>query len=69
MIDFERVERLKTYVIGLMDGKKGKKLLIQYFALRDTSGKYQGTLEVSQDITEIQKIEGQKRLLEWDSNK
>lgn len=48
---------------------KGKKLLIQYFALRDSNGRYQGTLEVSQDITEIQKIEGQKRLLEWDSNK
>jgi PAS domain S-box-containing protein len=48
---------------------KGKKLLIQYFALRNSNGRYQGTLEVSQDITEIQKIEGQKRLLEWDSNK
>lgn len=45
---------------------KGKKLLIQYFALRDSNGRYQGTLEVSQDITEIQKIEGQKRLLEWE---
>jgi len=45
---------------------KGKKLLIQYFALRDSDGRYQGTLEVSQNITEIQKIEGQKRLLEWE---
>lgn len=48
---------------------KEKKLLIQYFALRDKNGKYQGTLEVSQDITDIQKIDGEKRLLEWDMNK
>mgnify|MGYP001302385517 CR=1 FL=1 len=40
-------------------------ILIQYFALRDSEGQYKGVLEVSQDITEIKKIEGEKRLLEW----
>jgi uncharacterized protein len=45
---------------------RGKKLLIQYFALRNTQGEYKGTLEVSQDITEIQKLEGQRRLLQWE---
>jgi DUF438 domain-containing protein len=45
---------------------RGKKLLIQYFALRNTHGDYKGTLEVSQDITEIQKLEGQRRLLQWE---
>ena len=45
---------------------RGKKLLIQYFALRDARGAYKGTLEVSQDITEIQKLEGQRRLLQWE---
>jgi DUF438 domain-containing protein len=45
---------------------RGKKLLIQYFALRDAQGAYKGTLEVSQDITEIQKLEGQRRLLQWE---
>lgn len=45
---------------------RGKKLLIQYFALRNREGEYKGTLEVSQDITEIQKLEGQRRLLQWE---
>jgi len=45
---------------------KGKVILIQYFALRDSQGNYKGTLEVSQDITEIQKLEGERRLLEWE---
>ena len=42
---------------------KGRKIYIRYFAVRDKSGKYLGCLEVSQDITEIQKIKGEKRLL------
>lgn len=45
---------------------KGKVILIQYFALRDTGGNYKGTLEVSQDITEIQKLDGERRLLDWE---
>ena len=44
---------------------KGKFILIRYFALRDESGKYKGTLEVSQDITEIKKLDGEQRLLDW----
>lgn len=44
---------------------KGKMILIQYFALRNSLGEYKGVLEVSQDITDIQKLEGEKRLLEW----
>ncbi len=43
---------------------RGKKVLIEYYALRDKDGKYLGCLEASQDITEIQKLEGEKRLLE-----
>jgi len=42
----------------------GRKIYIRYFAVRDKVGKYLGTLEVTQDITEIQKIEGEKRLLD-----
>jgi len=38
---------------------------IRYFAVRNKNGKYLGTLEVTQDITEIKKLEGQKRLLDW----
>lgn len=45
---------------------KGKTLLIEYFAIRDGKGIYRGVLEVSQEISEIQKLTGEKRLLEWD---
>jgi len=44
---------------------KNKFILIRYFAVRDSDGKYRGCLEVSQDVTEIKKLEGQKRLLDW----
>lgn len=44
---------------------KGKKILIQYFALRDSDGEYKGVLEVSQDITEIKELDGERRLLKW----
>ena len=40
-------------------------ILIRYFAVRGRNGKYLGTLEVSQDITDIKKIAGEKRLLDW----
>ena len=42
-----------------------RKIYIRYFAVRDKSGNYLGTLEATQDITEIKKIEGEKRLLEY----
>ena len=44
---------------------KGRKIYIRYFAVRDKDGKYLGTLEFSQDITDIKQIEGEKRLLEY----
>ena len=42
-----------------------RKVYIRYFAVRDKAGRYLGTLEATQDITEIMKIEGEKRLLEY----
>ncbi len=39
---------------------------IRYFAVRNKDGEYLGTMEVSQDITNIKKIEGEKRLLDWE---
>jgi PAS domain S-box-containing protein len=42
-----------------------KKVYIRYFAVRDQAGGYLGTLEATQDITEIKKIEGERRLLEY----
>ncbi|MBC7128968.1 MAG: DUF438 domain-containing protein [Thermoplasmatales archaeon] len=43
----------------------GRKILIRYFAVRK-NGEYVGTIEVTQDITDIKKIEGEKRLLDWE---
>ncbi len=43
---------------------KGRKIYIRYFAVRDKAGRYIGTLEVTQDITDLQKIIGEKRLLD-----
>ncbi len=43
---------------------KGRQIYINYFPVTDKEGKYLGTLEVTQDITDIKKIEGEKRLLD-----
>lgn len=45
---------------------KGEFILIQYFAVRDENGNYKGVVEVSQEITEIRNLEGEKRLLDWE---
>ena len=37
---------------------------IRYFALHDAEGQYQGCIEVSQDVTHIRALEGEKRLLD-----
>lgn len=44
---------------------KGRFIHIRYFALRNVDGTYKGTIEVSQDVTEIRALEGQQRLLDW----
>ena len=41
-----------------------RKVYIRYFSVRNKVGKYLGTLEVTQDITDIQKLTGQKRLVD-----
>ncbi len=45
---------------------KGKRILIQYFAVRDAQGKYRGVLEASQEISYIQSLEGERRILDWE---
>jgi DUF438 domain-containing protein len=40
-------------------------LYIRFFAVRDNNGKYLGTMEVVQDVTDIRKLEGERRLLDW----
>lgn len=45
---------------------KGEKYLIQYYAIRNEKGEYKGVVEVSQEISEIQNLTGEKRLLDWE---
>ncbi len=44
---------------------KDQYVLIQYFALRNESGSYRGVLELTQEISDIKRLEGEKRLLDW----
>jgi hypothetical protein len=43
----------------------GRLVHIRYFAVRDKNRKYLGTMEVTQDLTDLKKIEGDKKLLDW----
>ncbi|MBA7553620.1 hypothetical protein ES705_46214 [subsurface metagenome] len=38
---------------------------IRYFPIYDNSGAYKGCIEVTQNVTEIRKLEAEKRLLDW----
>jgi DUF438 domain-containing protein len=44
---------------------KGRFVHIRYFAVRDGDGAYLGTLEVTQDLTRLRELDGERRLLEW----
>ncbi len=43
----------------------GKFVYIRYFAVRNDKGEYIGTLEVTQEVSEIRNLKGEKRLLDW----
>ncbi len=45
---------------------KGGKVLIQYFAVRDENGVYKGVLEATQEVSDIMKLRGERRLLDWE---
>jgi uncharacterized protein len=46
---------------------QGKFVHIRYFAIRDAAGAYLGTLEVTQDLTRLRALQGERRLLAYDS--
>jgi uncharacterized protein len=50
--------------ISLKSENGTRKIMIEYYALRDGKGRYLGCLEATQDITEIQDLKGEKRLLD-----
>lgn len=47
-------------------GHRGRFVHIRYVALRDADGAYLGTLESSQDISDLRALEGEKRLADVD---
>jgi DUF438 domain-containing protein len=65
------VERiLKSFKNGIRNSVdfwinlEGKLVYIRYYALRDSAGTYIGTLEATQDVTDIRRLEGEKRIFD-----
>jgi DUF438 domain-containing protein len=64
-------EILRAFVAGERDvaefwiNFQEKMIHIRYFAVRDESGKFRGTMEVVQDVTGIRELTGECRLLDW----
>jgi len=68
------VDKVQQIVAGFKNGTldkaefwidfKGDKILIRYFPVHDDKGNYMGVLEVTQEIGAIQKLKGEKRLLD-----
>jgi len=74
------LDKVETIISEMKEGKRDKarfwidlelpdfdekqKVMIEYYALRDKHGKYIGCLEASQNISELQKLTGQQRLLD-----
>jgi DUF438 domain-containing protein len=42
-----------------------KAIHIRFYPLFDDDGNYKGTIEITQDVTEIKALEGERRLLDW----
>ncbi len=72
----QSIHKVNQVVSDLKSGKrdvaefwielKGRRIYIRYFPVRDKAGKYIGIVEVSQDITDLQQISGEKRLLDME---
>lgn len=69
------VERVDRILNAFRQGEKktaefwinfaGRFIHIRYFALFDRQQRYRGCLEVTQDVTAIRALEGERRLLDW----
>lgn len=70
----QSVDVVEKILASFKDGSKdsydfwltlqGRFVYIRYFALRDRAGQYLGTVEVTQDVTGIRALEGEKRLVD-----
>lgn len=68
------VDRVNAILASFKDGSRdvaefwldmrGRKVHVRYFAVRSAGGGYLGTLETVQDITAIQQLRGERRLLD-----
>lgn len=45
---------------------QGRFVYIEYFAVRDSEGRYLGTLEFTQDATKIRSLQGERRILSYE---
>ena len=50
--------------LQLPDKDEKQKIIIEYYAIRDKNGKYIGCMEASQNISDLQKLTGEKRLID-----
>ena len=58
-------DKARFYIdLPIGPNKEKQKVMIEYYALRDEKGSYLGCLEASQNIAELQKLTGEKRLLD-----
>jgi PAS domain S-box-containing protein len=58
-------DKARFYIdLPLGPNNQKEKVMIEYYALRDEKGNYLGCLEASQNIAEIQKLSGEKRLVD-----
>jgi len=58
-------EKARFYIdLPVGPNQEKQKVLIEYYALRNAQGTYLGCLEASQNIGELQKLSGEKRLLD-----
>jgi len=70
----QSVDQVQKIVSSFKDGTRdsaefwinlqGKMIYIIFFAIRDENGRYVGALEVAQDITRLQQLTGERRLLD-----
>jgi hypothetical protein len=44
---------------------KNRFIHIRYFPLYDDKGEYRGVIEMSQDVTGIRGLKGERQLLDW----
>jgi DUF438 domain-containing protein len=50
--------------LEVVKGEAKRKIYIEFLALRGEKGEYLGCLEFTQDVTDIRKLEGQRRLMD-----